>query len=134
LAKKDDVEVRNYDVIYDAVNEVKLALEGLLEPEKVEEQLGMAEVRATFRSPSLGTIAGCYMKEGKAVRNALLRVKRDDEYIFEGQLTSLKRFKDDAKEVQEGYECGIGTEGFSDFQEGDILEIYEVKEVKRTLA
>ncbi|UCH10304.1 MAG: translation initiation factor IF-2, partial [Fidelibacterota bacterium] len=134
LAKKDDVEIRNYDVIYNAVNEVKLALEGLLEPEQVESQLGVAEVRATFRVPSLGTIAGCYMKEGKAIRNASIRVKRDDEYLHEGQLTSLKRFKDDVKEVQEGYECGIGTEGFSDFQEGDILEIYEVKEVKRTLA
>ena len=134
LAKKDDVEIRNYDVIYNAVDEMKLALEGLLEPEKVESPLGVAEVRATFTIPRMGTIAGCYMKDGKAVRNALLRIKRDGELLHEGQMTSLKRFKDDVKEVQEGYECGIGVEGFSDFAEGDILEIFEVKEVKRTLA
>ena len=134
LAKKDDVEIRNYDVIYNAVDEMKLALEGLLEPEKVESPLGVAEVRATFTIPRMGTIAGCYMKDGKAVRNAMLRIKRDGELLHEGQMTSLKRFKDDVKEVQEGYECGIGVEGFSDFAEGDILEIFEVKEVKRTLA
>jgi len=134
LAKKDNVEIRNYDVIYNAVDEVKLALEGLLEPEKVESPLGVAEVRATFTIPSMGTIAGCYMKDGKAIRNTMLRVKRDGELLHEGKLTSLRRFKDDVKEVQEGYECGIGIEGFSDFAEGDILEIFEVKEVKRTLA
>ncbi|UCH63171.1 MAG: translation initiation factor IF-2 [Fidelibacterota bacterium] len=134
LAKKDGVEIRNYDVIYNAVDEVKLALEGLLEPEKVESPLGIAEVRATFRIPGIGTIAGCYMKDGKAIRNTMLRVKRDGELLHEGKLTSLKRFKDDVKEVQEGYECGIGIEGFSDFTEGDILEVFEVKEVKRTLA
>jgi translation initiation factor IF-2 len=134
LAKKDNVEIRNYDVIYNAVDEVKLALEGLLEPEKVESPLGVAEVRATFTIPGMGTIAGCYMKDGKAIRNTMLRVKRDGELLHEGKLTSLKRFKDDVKEVQEGYECGIGVEGFSDFAEGDILEIFEVKEVKRTLA
>jgi translation initiation factor IF-2 len=134
LAKKDDVEIRNYDVIYNAVNEVKLALEGLLEPEKVETPLGIAEVRATFSIPKAGLIAGCYMKEGKAIRNARLRVTRNDEFLHEGQVTSLKRFKDDVKEVQEGFECGIGVEGFSDFEEGDLIEIYEIKEVKRTLA
>ncbi|MFB0514984.1 MAG: translation initiation factor IF-2 [Candidatus Neomarinimicrobiota bacterium] len=134
LAKKDNVEIRNYDVIYDAVNEVKLALEGLLEPEKVESPLGLAEVRVTFRITGIGTIAGCYLKEGKAVRNAYLRIKRDGKLLHEGQVTSLKRFKDDVKEVQEGYECGIGVEGFADFKEGDVLEIFEVKEVKRTLA
>lgn len=134
LAKKDDVEIRSYDVIYNAVNEVKLALEGLLEPEKVETPLGIAEVRATFHIPGAGLIAGCYMKEGKAIRNALLRVTRNEEFLHEGQVTSLKRFKDDVKEVQEGYECGIGVEGFSDFEEGDLIEIFEIKEVKRTLA
>ena len=94
----------------------------------------MAEVRATFRVPKLGIIAGCYMKEGKAVREAYLRVTRNGELIHEGDVTSLRRFKDDVKEVQEGFECGIGVQGFTDFQEGDLLEIYEVKEVKRTLA
>ncbi len=134
LIKTEGVEIRNYDIIYDAVNEVKLALEGLLEPEKVETPLGIAEVRATFRVPKLGVIAGCYLKEGKAVREAYLRVTRDGELLHEGDVTSLRRFKDDVKEVQEGYECGIGVKGFTDFQEGDLLEIYEVKEVKRTLA
>ena len=134
LAKKDKVEIRNYDVIYNAVDEVRLTLEGLLEPEKVESPLGVAEVRATFRVPSLGAIAGCYMKDGKAIRNSMLRVKRDGELLHEGRLTSLRRFKDDVKEVQEGYECGIGVEGFSDFAEGDILEFFEIKEIKRTLA
>ncbi len=134
LAKKDDVEIRNYDVIYDVVNDVRLALEGLLEPEKVESPFGLAEVRDIFRVSGVGTIAGCYIKEGKAVRNAFVRVKRNDEMLHEGEVTSLKRFKDDVKEVQEGYECGIGVEGFSEFEPGDILEIFEVKEVKRTLA
>ncbi len=134
LAKKDEVEIRKYDVIYNAVDEVKLALEGLLEPEKVESMLGTADVRATFRIPSIGTIAGCYLVSGKALRNAFIRVKRDGKLIHEGRLTSLKRFKDDVKEVQEGYECGIGVQGFTDFNEGDVLEIFEVKEVKRTLA
>ena len=134
LAKNENIEIRNYDVIYDAVSEIKLALEGMLEPEKVEAPLGIAEVRATFKVPRFGLIAGCYIKEGKAVRAAYLRVKRDNELLHEGNLTTLKRFKDDVKEVQEGFECGIGVEGFKEFHEGDVLEVYEVKEVKRTLA
>ncbi|MCH7496476.1 MAG: translation initiation factor IF-2 [Candidatus Marinimicrobia bacterium] len=134
LAKKDKVDIRGYDIIYNAVSEIKLALEGLLEPEQVEETLGLAEVRAVFRVSGVGIVAGCYLKEGKAVRNALVRVKRDGELVHEGEIISLKRFKDDVKEVQEGFECGIGVEGFSDFEEGDTLELYEVKEVKRTLA
>ena len=134
LARNESVEIRNYDVIYDAVNEVKLALEGLLEPEKVESALGVAVVRDTFKVPKLGVIAGVYINEGVAIRNAYLRVKRDDDIIHEGLLTSLRRFKDDVKEVQAGYECGIGVEGFTEFENGDLIEIYEVKEVKRTLA
>ncbi|MCH7573666.1 MAG: translation initiation factor IF-2 [Candidatus Marinimicrobia bacterium] len=134
LARNESVEIRDYDVIYDAVNEVKLALEGLLEPEKVESALGVAVVRDTFKVPKLGVIAGVYINEGVAVRNAYLRVKRDDEIIHEGLLTSLRRFKDDVKEVQSGFECGIGVEGFTDFENGDLIEIYEVKEIKRTLA
>ena len=134
LARNESVEIRDYDVIYDAVNEVKLALEGLLEPEKVESALGVAVVRDTFKVPKLGVIAGVYINEGMAVRNAYLRVKRDNEIIHEGMLTSLRRFKDDVKEVQTGFECGIGVEGFTDFENGDLIEIYEVKEIKRTLA
>ena len=111
-----------------------MALEGLLEPDVVEEALGYAEVREQFKIPKLGIIAGCYITKGKVVRNAMLRVRRDDEIIHEGKLTSLKRFKDDAKEVLENYECGIGVAGFFDFNENDIIEVYEIKEVKRTLS
>lgn len=134
LAKNEKIEIRDYDVIYDAINEIKLTLEGLLEPEQVETPLGVAEVRAVFRVPKFGFIAGCYMKEGKAVRAAYLRVIRDGENIHEGTLTTLRRFKDDVKDVQEGFECGIGVENFKDFEEGDLIEVYEIKEVKRTLA
>jgi translation initiation factor IF-2 len=134
LARNESVEIRPYEVIYDAVNEVKLALEGLLEPEKVESALGVAEVRETFKVPSLGVIAGCFIKEGQAVRNAYLRVIRNEELLHEGELTSLRRFKDDVKDVQTGFECGIGVDGFTAFEPGDLIEIYEVKEVKRTLA
>ena len=112
---------------------MRLALEGLLEPEKVEEVTGYASVLQQFKIPKLGIIAGASVKSGKVVRNAMLRVKRDDELLHEGVLTSLKRFKDDVNEVKEGYECGIGVKGFTDFHEGDIIEVYEIKEIKRTL-
>jgi len=134
IAKSIGVDIRNYSIIYEAIQEVKLALEGLLEPEEVEKALGYAEVREKFKIPKLGIIAGCYIKEGRVVRNALLRVKRDSETLHTGKLTSLKRFKDDVADVTEGYECGIGVEGFKDFIEGDIIEVYEIKEVKRSLA
>ena len=109
-------------------------MEGLLEPEEIEKALGYAEVRQQFKIPKLGVIAGCYITKGKVVRNAMLRVRRNDEIIHEGKLTSLKRFKDDAAEVLENYECGIGVDGFNDFIEQDIIEVYEVKELKRTLS
>jgi len=134
LSKSIGVDIRNYSIIYEAITDVKLALEGLLKPEEVEKALGYADVRDKFKIPKLGIIAGCYIKEGKVVRNALLRVKRDNEIIHTGKLTSLKRFKDDVADVMEGYECGIGVEGFKDFSEGDIIEVYEIKEVKRSLA
>ena len=134
LSKSIGVDIRTYTIIYEAIQEVKMALEGLLEPEEVEEALGYAEVRQQFKIPKLGIIAGCYITKGKVVRNAMLRVRRDDEIIHEGKLTSLKRFKDDATEVLENYECGIGVAGFIDFNENDIIEVYEIKEVKRTLS
>ena len=134
LSKSIGVDIRNYSIIYEAIQEVKLALEGLLEPEEVEKALGFADVREKFKIPKIGIIAGCNIKEGKVVRNALLRVKRDGEVLHEGKLTSLKRFKDDAAEVLEGFECGIGVDGFNDFNEGDVIEVYEIKEVKRSLA
>ena len=134
MAKSIGVDIRNYSIIYEAIQEVKLALEGLLEPEEVEKALGYADVREKFKIPKLGIIAGCYIKEGRVVRNALLRVKRDGETLHTGKLTSLKRFKDDVADVTEGYECGIGVDGFKDFNEGDVIEVYEIKEVKRSLA
>ncbi len=132
-AKELEVDIRNYSIIYKAIEEVKLALEGLLEPEKIEEVTGIAHVLQQFKIPKLGIIAGSSIKSGKVVRNSMLRVKRDDELLHEGVLTSLKRFKDDVTEVKEGFECGIGVQGFTDFHEGDIIEVYEIKEIKRTL-
>ena len=132
-AKNDGIDIRHYSIIYQAIDEVKLALEGLLEPDKVEEVMGLAEVRDQFKIPKLGIIAGCMVVSGKVVRNAFLRVRRDDEIVHEGKLTSLKRFKDDVNEVLESFECGIGIENMHDFNEKDIIEVYEIKEVKRTL-
>jgi translation initiation factor IF-2 len=133
-AKENGVDIRNYSVIYDAVNEVKLALEGLLKPEKIEEALGVAEVRNVFKVGRRDVIAGSYVQTGKAIRNALLRIERDKEIIHEGKLTSLKRFKDDVNEVKTGFECGIAVDGFNNFLEGDLINFYEIIEVKRTLA
>ena len=133
IAKRRGIDIRNYSIIYDAVDDVKLALEGLLAPKEVESALGIAEVRNVFKVGRRSTIAGSYIKSGKAIRNAKLRIKRDDEIIHEGLLTSLKRFKEDASEVLEGYECGIAVDGFNKFNEGDIIEFYEIKEVKRKL-
>ena len=99
----------------------------------MEESLGTAEVRDSFKIPKIGMVAGCMVTNGKVVRNAFLRVKRDDEVIHEGNLTSLKRFKDDVSEVLESYECGIGVAGFTKFKENDIIEVFEIKEIKRTL-
>ncbi|NOZ08822.1 MAG: translation initiation factor IF-2 [FCB group bacterium] len=133
-ARLENVEIRHYSVIYEAVNDVKLALEGMLRPEEVEESIGLAEVRAVFKMRRKDTIAGSYIRSGKAIRNARLRIKRDGETIHEGKLTTLKRFKDDVAEVAEGYECGISVEGFNDFHEGDFIEFFEIKEVKRVLS
>ena len=131
--KQNGIDIRNYSVIYDAVNDVKLALEGLLRPDKIEEALGVAEVRNVFKIGRKDVIAGSYVKNGKAIRNALLRIERDEEIIHEGKLTSLKRFKDDVNEVNTGFECGIAVEGFDKFIEGDLIKFYEIVEVKRTL-
>jgi len=133
LAKKENVEIRHYSVIYELVDDIKAALEGLLSPEKVEEHLGTIEVREVFKIPKIGFIAGSYVKEGKVHRNAMGRIKRIDEIIHVAQISSLKRFKDDVKEVQEGYECGVALEGFTKYIEGDIIEVFDVKSVKRKL-
>ena len=132
-AHQEGVDIRTYNVIYNAVEEVTLALEGLLEPEEVEENLGRAVVQATFKIPKIGFIAGSKVLEGTIVRNAKARVIRDDEEIASGEINSLKHLKDDAKEIREGFECGIGVDNFSKFKEGDIIVCYEIKSIKRTL-
>jgi translation initiation factor IF-2 len=132
-AKQAGVEIRTYNVIYNALEDIKLALEGLLEPEETEEILGRAVVQAQFKVPKVGFIAGVKVTSGVIVRNKRARLLRDNEVVSEGTITSLKRFKDDVKEVKEGLECGIGIEGVSKYQEGDIIEVFEIVQVKRKL-
>ena len=132
-AKQEGVDIRTYNVIYNAVEEITLALEGLLEPEKVEEVLGSAIVQAAFKIPKIGFIAGSKVTEGTIVRNAKARVIREDEEIAVGEIVSLKQLKDDAKEIREGFECGIGIDNFSKFKEGDIIVCYKIISIKRKL-
>ncbi|MFQ5988991.1 MAG: translation initiation factor IF-2, partial [Candidatus Methylomirabilales bacterium] len=126
LAEQAGVEMRLYTVIYDAVGEIRKAMEGMLEPTYVERGLGRAEVRATFNVPKLGTVAGCYVSEGKVLRDSAIRLIRDGRVIHQGKIASLRRFKEDVREVQSGYECGIGLLNFSDIKLGDIIEVYEL--------
>lgn len=133
LAELDGVDIRLYNVIYDAVNDIKDAMEGLLAPTLKEEDLGRAEVREAFNVSKVGTIAGCYVVSGKIQRSAHARLLRDDVVIWTGKLSSLKRFKDDVKEVGNNYECGIGLENYNDIKPGDIIEAYEIRETKTSL-
>ncbi|KAA3658193.1 MAG: translation initiation factor IF-2 [Calditrichaeota bacterium] len=133
LAEKEEIDIRLYQVIYDAVNDVKAALEGMLRPELKEETCGTIEVRDTFKVPKIGTIAGCYVTSGKVHRNDPVRLYRENKLIYEGKIGSLKRFKDDVKEVATGFECGLGIEGYDDIHISDIIETYKIIEVKRTL-
>ena len=133
-AEREDVEIRLYSVIYEAVEEVKLALEGLLAPEQKEIIVGTAEVRETFKVPRVGTVAGCFVSNGEIHRNLPVRLLRDYVQIYDGRIGSLKRFKDDVREVREGYECGIGIDGFNDLKVGDVIECYRVEQVARSLA
>ena len=130
-ADRDDVEIRTYRVIYDVIDDVENAMKGMLDPEFKEEILGKVEIRSTFKVPNVGIIGGAYVTEGKVVRNAEVRLVRDGIVIHEGKISSLKRFKDDAKEVNQGYECGIGIENYNDIKEGDIVECFHMVEVKR---
>ena len=131
VAKKDEVEIKQYSVIYQAIEDVEAAMKGMLDPVYEEKVIGNAEVRQTFKVSSVGTIAGCYVTEGKVARNAGIRVIRDNVVIHDGKLVSLKRFKDDAKEVAKGYECGLQIEDYNDIKEGDTLEVYVMEEVKK---
>ena len=131
MADKEEVEIKQYSVIYHAIEDVEAAMKGMLDPEFEEKVIGNAEIRQTFKVSNVGTIAGCYVTNGKVSRNAGIRIIRDNVVIHDGKLISLKRFKDDAKEVAAGYECGIQIEDFNDIQEGDILEVYIMEEIKK---
>lgn len=133
LAEKESIEIRYYSIIYQLIDEVKQALSGMLDPEQREEIVGIAEVRDVFRSPKFGQIAGCMVTEGAVFRNKPIRVLRDNVVIFEGQLESLRRFKDDANEVRNGTECGIGVKDYNDVQPGDQIEVFDIKQVERSL-
>jgi translation initiation factor IF-2 len=133
LADVSGVDVRLYNVIYDATDDVKRALEGLLAPSIEEKVLGRAEVRQIFRVAKVGTVAGCFVNQGLVHRNAKLRLLRDSVVVYDGELASLKRFKEDAREVREGFECGLSILNYNDVKEGDVLEFYELEEVQRTL-
>lgn len=133
LAESNGVDIRYYNIIYDAVDEVKAALSGMLTPEKREHILGMVEVRQVFMVSKVGAIAGCLVTEGLVKRGSSVRLLRNNVVAWTGELDSLKRFKDDAKEVRAGFECGLSLKGYNDIQVGDQLEIFEVQEVARTL-
>ena len=134
IAEKESVDIRTYTIIYDAIDDVKKALEGLLEPEFKEEITGSAIVRQVFKVTKYGTIAGSYIESGKITRNDRIRVIREGKIVYEGKLSSLKRFKDDAREVLSGFECGIGIENFNDIKVNDTFETYKTVEIKRTIS
>ena len=131
-AERDGVDIRVYRIIYNLLDDVKSAMVGLLDPEFKEEILGRAQVRQTFKIPG-GVIAGSYVQEGKITRSSEVRVLRDNVIIHEGKISSLKRFKDDVREVTHGYECGIGIDRFNDVKDGDVIEAFVMVKVERTL-
>ena len=131
MADRENIEIRTYTVIYDAINDVEKAMNGMLDPKFKEEILGKVEIRNTFKVPNVGIIGGAYVTEGKVLRNAQVRLVRDGIVIHEGSISSLKRFKDDAKEVAQGYECGIGIENYNDIKEGDVIECFHMVEIQR---
>jgi len=133
-AQAEGVDIRNYTVIYEALNDLKAALEGMLAPEIREVKLGRAQVKALFPISKVGTVTGCQVIEGKVTRNARVRLLRDGQGLAEGTIASLKRFKEDAREVLQGFECGIGLEGITDVRVGDVLEFFTTEEVARTLS
>lgn len=133
LAEQEKVEIRKYSIIYDVVEDIRDAMEGMLAPDLKEEQIGAVEVRETFKVPKIGTIAGCMVTEGEVRRNAKIHLVRDGIVVFTGGISSLRRFKDDVKEVKSGYECGIGLENWTDLQVGDSMEVFVVKEVAKKL-
>jgi translation initiation factor IF-2 len=134
LADREGVEIRGYSVIYRAIDELRDAMQGMLAPEEVEETVGTVEVRATFRASKIGVIAGCYVTDGKATRGAKCRLVRDGTIVYEGEIASLRRFNDDVREVLTGFECGVVLKDYMDVKEGDQIEVYETRQVERTLS
>jgi len=132
-AEGQGVEIRTYKIIYEVTEDIEKAMVGLLPPTVSEAFLGRAEVRDTFSVPRVGTVAGCYITEGQVRRNANVRLLRDGVQIYDGRLASLKRFKDDAREVQQGFECGMGIDGYNDIKIGDVIEAYVIEEKPATL-
>ena len=133
LSEQENIEIRYYSVIYQLLDEVKQALSGMLDPDSKEEIVGIAEVRDVFKSPKLGAIAGCMVMEGALFRNKPIRVLRDNVVIYEGELESLRRFKDDVNEVKSGTECGLGVKDYNDVKVGDQIEVFDIVEVERSL-
>ena len=133
IAEKEEIEIRLYSIIYDAIQEIKSAMEGMLSPEIKEEIVGTVEVREIFKITKVGTIAGCMVKDGKIFRNSKVRIIRDGIVVYSGMLGSLKRFKEDVKDVANGYECGLNIEGYNDIKVGDFVEAYQETEVKKKL-
>ena len=131
IAEKDEVEIKPYSIIYQVIEDVEAAMKGMLDPEFEEKVIGNVEVRQTFRISNVGTIAGGYVISGKVERNANVRVIRENVVIHDGHLSTLKRFKDDVKEVTKGFECGIQIENYNDIKEGDVIEVYIMEEIKR---
>ncbi|RYF32332.1 MAG: translation initiation factor IF-2, partial [Comamonadaceae bacterium] len=132
-AEGNGIDIRYYNIIYDAVDELKAAMSGMLAPEKREEVIGSAEIRTVFVASKIGTVAGCMVTSGLVTRNAHFRLLRENVVIYTGELESLKRVKDDVREVREGFECGIKLKNYNDIKEGDQLEFFEIKEIARTL-
>jgi len=133
IADKEEIDIRMYSIIYDAINDVKDAMEGMLSPELKEEITGNAEIREIFKVSKIGSIAGCMVTSGKIFRNSGVRLIRDGVVVFTGELASLKRFKDDVKEVAKGYDCGMQIKNYNDIKEGDVIEAFQEVEVKKTL-
>jgi len=133
LADKEEIDIRTYSIIYDAINDLKDAMEGMLSPEMKEEVTGTAEIREIFKVSKIGTIAGCMVTDGKIFRNSQIRLIRDGVVIYTGELASLRRFKDDVKEVSKGYDCGMQVKNYNDIRELDIIEAFQEVAVKKKL-
>ena len=133
LAEKEKVDIRYYEVIYQLLDDIQNAMKGLLEPEHKERIIGEAEIRQLFKVPKVGVVAGCYVRKGEINRSCKVRILRDGVVVYNGQSSSLKRFKEDVKEVGTGYECGMSFENFQDIKVGDIVEAYVVEEVEKTI-